>query len=170
MEFKCIKFVHGTLMSASIDPISVLRSAGIQEGMKVLEAGFGPGFFTLPAAEMVGASGHLYALEISQAAFDYVEKKANDEGAENLTLLLQDVTATAFEAGTIDLCFFFGIFHKFPDPVAVLTEMHRILKPEGIMAIQTGRVPAEKIIVQVEGLRLFKFATIEGKVLKFVKE
>jgi ubiquinone/menaquinone biosynthesis C-methylase UbiE len=169
VEFAFIKFIHGTLMGAFVDPLIHLTSAGINEGMTVLEAGFGPGFFTLPAAEMVGPSGHLYALELNQVALDHVRRKIEEGKFANLTLLLQDVTATEFDEESIDLAFFFGIFHKFPDPTAVLQEMHRILKPEGIIAIQAGRVPTEKIIDQVEESQMFKLEHKDGKILRFVK-
>jgi ubiquinone/menaquinone biosynthesis C-methylase UbiE len=41
------------------NPYKLLKAAGLEEGQKVIEVGCGPGFFTIPAARIVGDEGHV---------------------------------------------------------------------------------------------------------------
>ncbi len=44
-----------------LPPEKTLQGADLRSGQTVLEVGCGTGFFTLPAAEMIGETGHLIA-------------------------------------------------------------------------------------------------------------
>ncbi|MBA7575961.1 hypothetical protein ES708_17797 [subsurface metagenome] len=46
------------------NPYRFLEAAGLKSGQKVLEVGCGPGFFTIPAAKIVGEEGSIYAVKI----------------------------------------------------------------------------------------------------------
>ena len=43
------------------DPVKTLRGADIKTGQTVLEVGCGTGFFTIPAAQLLGYQGCLVA-------------------------------------------------------------------------------------------------------------
>ena len=43
------------------DPLKTLKDASIQSGQKVSEVGCGTGFFTIPAAKLVGDNTHARA-------------------------------------------------------------------------------------------------------------
>ena len=57
------------------NPYKVLKAAGLKSGQKVLEVGCGPGFFTLPAARIVGNEGSVYAIDTNPFAIERVTKK-----------------------------------------------------------------------------------------------
>ena len=46
-----------------MNPVKTLKGAGIQAGQTVLEVGCGTGFFTIPAARMIGDDGFLVAMD-----------------------------------------------------------------------------------------------------------
>ena len=46
-----------------MNPVRTLHGAGIEPGQTVLEVGCGTGFFTLPAAELIGDQGCLVAMD-----------------------------------------------------------------------------------------------------------
>lgn len=72
-----IRMVHdGRLMHLLVDPKRVLTGFGVERGQRVLEVGCDPGFYTVPAAEIVGASGHVYAYDTNPYAAAYVGRKA----------------------------------------------------------------------------------------------
>ena len=169
IEFKVISFMHSTLYGFFVDPYDMLRKAGISKGQRVLEVGFGPGFFTIPAGKIVGTTGHVYGIDINPVALEAVEKKVSEEGLENISLELRDALATELDDESFDLCFLFGVFHSFKETDPLVREMYRILVPHGLMSIQAGRVASEKIIKQVtkDGLFIHENGT---KILKFCKQ
>jgi ubiquinone/menaquinone biosynthesis C-methylase UbiE len=169
IEFKFISFMHNTLYGLFVDPYKKLRDAGIEQGQKVLEAGFGPGFFTIPAARIIGQQGEVYAFDINKAAYESVQKKLQEERVRNVRLFLRDLAETRLENKSIDRCFFFGIFHTFDDATPILHEMHRVLKESGILSIQASRVPAERIRRVVERGGLFGLKSQHSGILRFSK-
>ena len=54
-----------------MSPVKTLRGAGIEPGQTVLEVGCGTGFFTIPAAELIGDQGCLVAMD---ALSDYTKR------------------------------------------------------------------------------------------------
>jgi cyclopropane fatty-acyl-phospholipid synthase-like methyltransferase len=79
--------VHETLYELFRDPYEPLSVAGLEAGQRVLEVGCGPGFFTVPAAEMVGQSGSITSLDVSPTAVAHVRQKVEEAGVTNVEVL-----------------------------------------------------------------------------------
>ncbi len=119
-----------------MDPRKTLKGANLRHGQTVLEVGCGTGFFTLPAAKMIGESGHLIAMDPLSDFVDRVKRKVQDAGLKNVEVIRRDALNTDLEAASIDLVLLFGVV-PFPTlPLnKLLPEMHRVLKPEGTLAV-----------------------------------
>jgi demethylmenaquinone methyltransferase/2-methoxy-6-polyprenyl-1,4-benzoquinol methylase len=121
------------------DPIKALRAAGIQSGQIVLEVGCGTGFFTIPAAELVGREGRVYALDPLPSAIEEVALKVREAGLPNVRLIRGDATEAALASGSIDLALLFGVI---PSPTLpldrLLPEMSRVLKSGAVLAVWTA--------------------------------
>ena len=70
----------GVLMESRLrkwlmNPVKTLQGAGIQSGQTVLEVGCGTGFFTIPAAQMIGDRGFLVAMDVLLKYTERVSKK-----------------------------------------------------------------------------------------------
>jgi demethylmenaquinone methyltransferase/2-methoxy-6-polyprenyl-1,4-benzoquinol methylase len=121
------------------DPAKTLKGAGIQPGLTVLEIGCGTGFFTIPAAELAGDGGCLYALDPHPLAVKQVAQKIRDAGRTNARLVRGDATRAGLLDGCIDLVLLFGVI---PSPVVplsrLLPEIHRLLRPGGSLAVWTA--------------------------------
>ena len=65
-------------------PENLLESAGLKEGMLVFDVGCGNGFFSLPAAKIVGSSGIVYGFDLSQEMLDALNKRAEESGIKNI--------------------------------------------------------------------------------------
>lgn len=50
-----------------MNPEKLLQIANVQPSQTILEIGCGTGFFTVPAAKMIGEKGHLIAMDVSSA-------------------------------------------------------------------------------------------------------
>src|SRR5689334_9406289 len=51
-------------------PLHFLARFNLAPGQRVVDVGCGPGFWTLPLAEIVGPSGAVWALDVSQEMLD----------------------------------------------------------------------------------------------------
>lgn len=154
IEFGVIRFVHETLYGLFVNPYGRLNAAGLQAGQKVLEVGCGPGFFTIPAAKIVQDEGVVYALDLNPFAVGHVQRKIERLGLRNVEVICADAVKTGLPEESIDLAFLFSVIHAFPDINEVLKEMHRVVKLNGIMSINS-RWPEEKLLGSVAANGLF---------------
>ena len=150
VHFKMMSLVHETLYGLFRDPYQALDAAGLEPGQKVLEVGCGPGFFTIPAARIVGEKGNVYALDVSPLAVERVQQKIEKEGATNVKTILADAAQTGLPDQSFDLIFVFGFAHSVGNMDDILTELHRLLKPSGILAIEGASRISSKLFYPVE--------------------
>jgi ubiquinone/menaquinone biosynthesis C-methylase UbiE len=121
------------------DPRRILQGAKIKAGQTVLEVGCGRGFFTLPAARVLGPAGCLYALDVTAAAVEHVAQKVAAAGVTNVRPVKADALATGLPAEAMDLVLVFGVVPSPTLPLSrLLPEMWRVLKPGGALAVWTA--------------------------------
>ena len=119
-----------------MNPVKTLQGAGIEPGQTVLEVGCGTGFFTIPAARLLGDQGSLVAMDPLQDYARRVSAKAKAAGLHNVRVVKRDALNTGLDAASMDMVLLFGVI-PFPSlPLSrLLPEMHRVLKPDGNMAV-----------------------------------
>jgi len=169
LHFKIISFVHDTLYGIFVNPYKLLDAAGLKPGQKVLEVGCGPGFFTIPAAKIVGAEGVVYALDVNPFAVETVQRKVEKEGLDNVKILFADAAKTGLPDESVDLAFLFGVIHALEDVDAVMQEMHRVLKAKGILSVQKSWWSEKQLINVVTRSKLFSFIERKNRIFKFNK-
>lgn len=117
-------------------PLRILQGAEIQPGQTVLEVGCGTGFFTLPIARLLRERGSLVAMDLLPMSIEAVTKKVQTENLKNVRVIQGDALNTQLAAESLDAILIFGVI---PAPMLpmerLLSEMHRILKPGGTMAV-----------------------------------
>lgn len=131
----------GVLMGSGLrkwlmDPVKTLRIAGVQPSQIILEVGCGTGFFTIPAAKIIGDQGALIAMDASSGFLKEVAKKVEKANLNNITIVQRDALHTGLETASIDKVLLFGVI---PFPLLplniLLPEIHRVLKSDGTMAV-----------------------------------
>ncbi len=160
MHFGMMSLVHETLYSVFRDPYKVLDAAGLRPGQKVLEVGCGPGFFTIPAARIVGEQGCIYALDINPLAVKKVQQKIEREGVANVETVLADAAQTALSGSSFDLIFVFGLARPVGNVLSIWTELHRLLRPGGTLSVEGRLQPSD---------RLFSPVKRQGRIAQFRK-
>jgi len=149
--FWFISLMHDNpLLPIFRNPYRFLEAAGLKPGQKVLEVGCGPGFFTIPAARIVGHEGFVYAVDVHPRAIERVEEKARREGIANVQAAVANASDTGLPDRSIDLAFLFGLAYVAGGLEDVVSEMHRILKPEGVLALENTRGSKQGLIDLVQ--------------------
>ena len=147
-------------------PGKILGGAGIGRGQKVLEIGCGTGFFTLAAAEMIGDQGILVSMDRLQPSVDMVSEKVRRSGFQNVRVVKGDALETRLENGSFDAVLLFGVIPAPMMPVErLMAEMHRVLKPEGKMAVW----PASWVHQSILDMGLFRSSPKRNGVLNYVR-
>lgn len=125
-----------TLRKWLMNPVKTLQAADVKSGETILEVGCGTGFFTIPAAKMIGDQGHLIAMDVMSGFLEQVSQKVQTAGLNNVDIIKRDALDTGIESESIDKILLFGVL-PFPSlPLnRLLPEMHRILKPDGNMVV-----------------------------------
>jgi ubiquinone/menaquinone biosynthesis C-methylase UbiE len=104
-------------------------------GARALDVCCGAGASALPAAEFVGPSGKVIAVDISQKLLELARTKAT--GLTNIEFELGDMLALRFSNESFDavVCVF-GIFFV-PDMEMAVRELWRCVRPGGQLAVTT---------------------------------
>ena len=132
------KVMESPLRYRFFNPVTTLEASGIRSGQHVLEIGCGTGFFTIPTAKLVGDKGCVYAVDPHPLAMEQVKRKILHAGLTNVRLIKADATKTGLITGCIDLVLLLGVI---PSPFIplerLLSEIHRLLRSEGTLAVWT---------------------------------
>ena len=109
-----------------------------QPGEMVLEPGFGTGQVLVALAELVGDTGRVAGIDISDGMVAETRKRVTDQGlADRVNLQRGSATDLPYDADTFDAVFMSFTLELFPDdqiPV-VLSECGRVLKPDGRLCL-----------------------------------
>ena len=167
--YRIISLLHDNpILPIFRSPERLLNAAGLGTGQKVLEIGCGPGFFTIPAAEMVGDEGFIYAVDLHPLAIERVRKRIEKKGIRNVEPILANASDTGLPDRSIDLAFIFGLLHVAGGIGDVLSEVHRVLKPDGVLSFEKTRGEEKKLIEDVE-MAGFVYSGRERRILLFTK-
>ncbi|HVP17065.1 MAG TPA: class I SAM-dependent methyltransferase, partial [candidate division Zixibacteria bacterium] len=113
------------------NPEAILVDIGVKVGFTFVDVGCGQGFFTLPAARLVGNEGRVYGLEADSEAIRRLNEKAAKEKLRNFKLEVGMAEETVFCDSCADIVFFGIVLHDFEDPNKVLSNAKKMLKPNG---------------------------------------
>ncbi len=126
-------------------PTKTLERVGIQAGANVLDFGAGSGSYSIPAAQLVGPTGKVYAADIHPLAIEEIKKKVEIKRIKNLHTIFTDCE-TNLPYSSIDVVLLFYTLHDFKNPDPIIREFDRILKPKGILAVIDHKFNKTKVV------------------------
>ncbi len=107
-------------------------------GSEWVDLACGPGLVTRAIAGRVGS---VRGLDLTPAMVEEAQRRAAEEGVDNVDFALGDATATGLSDASFDGAITRLSLHHIPGPARVVAEMARVVRPGGWVAI--GDIPAD---------------------------
>ena len=101
----------------------------IREGMRVLDYGCGPGYFTIPLAEMVGGSGYVIAADLQEGMLQKLREKIEGKELASRIILHKCEQDKIGVSENVDFILAFYVIHEVPDKERLFKEFVTILIP-----------------------------------------
>ena len=111
---------------------AIVQACGTDASQRVLDVACGPGFLT---RQFASVAGEVVGIDVTNKFLTMAAAAAKKDGLSNLSFQQGDVNELPFEAASFDIVCCRAAFHHFPQPERVLSEMSRVLKPGGTIAI-----------------------------------
>ena len=150
------------------NPRQRLEEAGLERDQAVLDYGCGIGSYTLPAAQIVGDGGVVYALDIHPLAVATVARRVGEANLTNVETIQSD-RDTGLSDESVDAVLLYDVLHSIPDKGALLRELHRVLKPGGSLSVVPDHMEEDVFLETVQGGNLFSLQARNGNVYQFNK-
>ena len=112
----------------------LIRHAGIRPGQKVLDAGAGTGAVTFAAAQCVGPTGRVIAIDTAEQMLDRAQDRIGQFGITNVDLHLMDAAQPEFRSGYFDAVLCGHALDLMPDMEAAVRSWMRVVRPGGTIA------------------------------------
>ncbi|MBC3886994.1 methyltransferase domain-containing protein [Acetobacterium paludosum] len=120
---------------AMLPPEKTLARLGLKSGDIMADIGCGIGYFSIPAAKIVGKSGQVYALDISEEMLGEVDKKIMDNHIGNIKTIAAEENKLNLENSNITFAFISTVLHELDDKDRMLDETKELLADKGRIAI-----------------------------------
>ena len=152
-------------------PDQIMDALQIGENSVVADLGAGGGWFTVRLAHRVGPNGRVYAEDIQPQMIESIQRRRDREGLPNVETVLGTAVDPKLPAGSLDAVLIVDAYHEIEQPVALLKNVAKALKPGGTIGIvnfkkdgggpgpdMDERVDAEKVVddARAAGLELRK--------------
>lgn len=114
----------------------IFEHLALNAGLTILELGCGIGKQTLPMAKITTPSGHIFAVDIAPGALESLNQSSKALGLDQTItpiLLGLDDLYEGFQPETMDRVLASYSLYYVERPQRVIQEIHRVLKPGGIL-------------------------------------
>ena len=116
-------------------PETVVERMRLKPGMIIIEIGPGKGSYTKALAKNILPDGKVYALDIQESIINRLKKRIEKEGITNIIPKIDDAYNLSFEDESVDRVLMIACLPEIPDPIRVLKELKRVLKPDGLISL-----------------------------------
>jgi len=112
-----------------------LTVAALQQGETVLDLGSGAGFDAFLAARVVGPTGHVIGVDMTDEMLAKARANAQQAGFTNVEFRKGYIEALPLDDASVDVVISNCVINLVPDKAAVYREVARVLRPGGRVVI-----------------------------------
>ena len=132
------------------NPDSIL-GPHLKKGMTVMDVGCAMGFFSLPAAKMVGESGRVYCVDCQEEMLQQLEKRAAKAGVDRhitTRTCAPDDLGVADLAEQVDFAMAIAMVHETDSPHTLLRQISGTIRAGGklLYAEPLGHVSMDEVL------------------------
>jgi SAM-dependent methyltransferase len=109
----------------------------LRAGMRLIDVGCGPGTITVGLAAAV-APGEVLGIDLEPAMIDRARTLADEQGLTNVRFEVGRAEELPAPDASFDAAFEHTLLEHVPDPLRVLREMRRVLRPGGVVGLADG--------------------------------
>ena len=133
----------GALVAQEGDDVKLLRLRGevfrlleLKPGNTVADIGAGEeGMWSIPLSQHVGNAGAVLAEDIDLRAIEKLRKLISDRSIDNVQVITGSQSDPHLPTGQLDSILVALTYHEFTEHVAMLSKLHKALKPGGRLVI-----------------------------------
>ncbi len=107
----------------------------LKPGISLLDCGCGQGTITVGLAKAV-EPGHVTGIDVSETVIQRARDKATEMKIENVSFDVGNICQLDFSDNSFDAVFSHNVLEHIPEPSEALQEIHRVLKPGGVVGIR----------------------------------
>ena len=115
----------------------VLLDAGLRRGMRVADLGCGIGTVTKLIGDFVGPEGYVVGMDASEAQVAEARSRLSGK-ATNIRFVEASALDTGWPDESFDMVYCRFLLLHLCEPEQALREMHRLLKPGGVIVCEDG--------------------------------
>ena len=129
-------------------PQLLLDALQIQPGQTVVDLGTGSGYYAFRMAQLVGASGRVFAVDIEERMLRFVSERAAKEGVTNVTTIKSTASDPNLPPNSVDLVLLVDVYHELEFPYEMMSKVREALKPGGRVALVEYRAEDPKVMIK----------------------
>jgi len=133
----------------------VLKEVGIKKDQIILDFGCGSGYYTIPAAKIVGDRGKVYALDKSRSCLYEVMQRAKSQKLKNIRIIeTSGELKIPLEDESVDIILLYDVIHSYyfssTKRRELLNEIYRISKPNALISVYPKHTDWENLRDEIE--------------------
>lgn len=132
-----------------------IKDIGIGEDQVILDFGCGAGHYTIPAAEVVGEKGKVYALDKDGELLNELMKVAKSKGLKNIEPIeTSGGLKIPLEDESVDIVLLYDVLHSYYLGVGerrrLLEEVYRVSKTDALISVYPKHMELEDTVRELE--------------------